>query len=546
VPGLAELTFMDELEPAEGNLRNYLQVIGRRFPWLLAVTVLSVAVAVALIAVQKKQYSATAELLVQPASGLVPISGTQQTVTQTYVLTQLQLITNAPVKGKVTRKLGFTPNISAAEVGQTDEISLTATARTPVLAAQVANTYAQTFVAYQQTNVLNAIIAAEQQLQGQIAALDAQLKPLESATSPSAGATATISALASQEAVLKGQLAQLQLTEAETPGGVEAVSPASPPTSPSSPKPLRDGGIALVIGLLLGLAAVFAAEYFDDKVYTKDETERLSGGVPVLAIVPRVKSWKRSKRPFLITEVDPFSPATEAYRSLRTSLEFADRDAQLKTILVTSATGREGKTSTVANLGVIMANAGERVVIVSCDLRRPRLAAFLGKDETMGFTSVLLDQVELKDAIQVSANATGLALLGTGPTPPNPAELLGSDQAAEIFRLLATSFDVVLIDSPPLLPVTDPLVLSLYADAVLMVVMVGLTTRTEVERATELLAQVNARPTGIVLNKATRRSTNGYDYGYGYKYHNTPRKPEVIQDGNGLRPRRSSQRLTAP
>ena len=257
----------------------------------------------------------------------------------------------------------------------------------------------------------------------------------------------------------------------------------------------------------------------------------------MLAIVPRVKSWKRPKRPMLITEVDPFSPVTEAYRSLRTSLEFADRDAQLKTILVTSATGMEGKTSTVANLGVIMAKAGERVVVVSCDLRRPRLAAFLGKDDTTGFTSVLLDQEELNEVIQVSANMPGLALLGTGPIPLNPAELLGSDKAAKIFRLLAANFDVVLIDSPPLLPVADPLVLSQYADAVLMVVMVGLTTRAEVERASELLAQVNARLAGIVLNKATRRSTNGFEYGYGYKYHHIP--PKARSD-----PRR--QRLASP
>jgi capsular exopolysaccharide synthesis family protein len=527
---------MDELEPTEANLRTYLQVIGRRFPWLLAVTLLSVALAVAFIEVQKKQYSATAELLVQPASGSIPISGTQPTVSATDVLTELQLVTNAPVKAQVTKKLGFTPKISAAEVGTTSVIGLTATARTPVLAAQVANTYAQTFVAYQRTIALDALTAAELQLDGQITALDAQLKPLESENPQSAGTTSTISALASQEAVLKEQLAQLQVAGAETPGGVEVVSPASPPTSPSSPKPLRDGGIALVLGLLLGLGAAFAAEYFDDKVYTKDEAERLSGGVPVLAIVPRVKSWKRSNRPLLVTAVDPFSSATEAYRSLRTSLLFAGHDGQLKTILVTSASGAEGKTSTVANLGVVLATAGERVLIVSCDLRRPRLAAFFGRDETPGFTSSHLRHDKPFDAVQPVLHVPGLFLLGSGPIPPNPAELLSSDKAAEIFRLLATDYDIVLIDSSPLLPVADPLVLSGYADAVLMVVMVGQTTRAEVERASELLAQVNARPTGIVLNKATRRSANASEYGYGYKYRYTPQMLEMNRDGNGLRP----------
>jgi capsular exopolysaccharide synthesis family protein len=536
---------MDELEPTEANLRTYVQVIRRRFLWLLAVVVLSVAVAVALVALQKKEYSAPAQLLVQPASGAVPISGAQQTITATDVLTELQLITSGPVKGQVIAKLGFAPKISAAEVGQTNEINLTATARTPALAAKVANTYAQTFVAYQRTSAVNAIIAAEQQLQLQITALDAQLKPLEVGASPSAGTTATIAALAGQEAVLKEQLAQLQVAAAETPGGVEVVSPASPPTSPSSPKPVRDIGIALVIGLLLGLGAEFVVEYFDDKVYTKDEAERI-GDVQVLAIVPRVKSWTRPKRPMLITEIDPFSPVTEAYRSLRTALEFAGHDTPLKTILITSASGAEGKTSTVANLGVVLANAGERVVIVSCDLRRPRMGAFLGLSETPGFTSVLLGHEELKDALQPVANTPGLSLLGTGPIPPRPAEMLGSDKAADIFQRLATDFETVLIDSPPLLPVADPLVLSGYADAVLTVVMVGLTTRAELERASELLAQVDARQTGIVLNRATRRSANTSQYGYGYKYRYSPQPAEAIPDGNGLRPTESSRQRTGP
>jgi polysaccharide biosynthesis transport protein len=532
---------MDELEPTNANLRTYLQIIGRRFAWLLAVTVLCVSAAVAFSVVQKKQYSAAASLLVQPAGG--SLAGTQVTVSPTDVLTELQLVKNAPVKEEVTQKLGFTPKISVAEVGQTNVINLTAAAPNPREAAEVANVYAQTFVAYQQTEALNTLTAAEQQIQGQITAIQSQLKPLEAESAPSAGATSTISALANQEAVLKEQLAQFQVTGTETPGGIELVSPASPPTSPSSPKPLRNGIIALVVGLLLGAGAAFSAEYFDDKVYTKDEAERLSGGVPVLALVPRVKRWKKS-RTVLIAEKTPFSPATEAYRTLRTSLQFAGDAGQLKTILVTSASGAEGKTSTVANLGVVMAKAGESVVIVSCDLRRPRVGRFFKQTETPGFTSVLLGQNELKHALKPVINAPGrLTLLGSGPIPPNPAELLGSERAADIFRLLAADFDYVLIDSPPLLPVADPLVLSGYADAVLLVVMAGLTKRGNVERANELLVQVDAHLAGIVLNKATRRSAQAS--GYGYSYPSYPQwTPEVIQNED-IRSAHSNQRPIA-
>jgi hypothetical protein len=142
---------------------------------------------------------------------------------------------------------------------------------------------------------------------------------------------------------------------------------------------VRDGEIALVIGLLLGLGAAFLVDYFDDKVNTKEDVERLTGGVPVLAVIPRIRSWKKSDRVKLITAEEPFSPITESYRAPRTSLQFAGPDAP-KTVLVTSALGTEGKMSTVANLGVVLANAAKRVV-VGCDLRRPRIDEFLGQPE---------------------------------------------------------------------------------------------------------------------------------------------------------------------
>lgn len=524
---------MAELESSEPSLRSYLQVLRRRAPWVLAFVILAVAAAAGYSAVQKKEYSATSQLLAQPSSGSLPLGGTQQTISPTDVLTDLQLLTAAPVEAKVEKVLGFTPRITASEVGQTNVIDLTATAATPELAAKIANTYARAFVSYQRTNALNALTDAESQIQNQIGAIGRELSPLVAQKSPSSATTAEITSLTSQQAALQEQLTQLQLAASETPGGVEVASYASPPSGPSSPKPVETAVIALLIGLMLGVAVAFAVEYFDDKVYTKDEAERLSNGVPVLAIVPRIKSWKHTERPMLIAEIDPFSPVTESYRSLRTSLQFAGHGQSRKTILVTSASGVEGKTSTVTNLGIILAKAGERVVVVGCDLRRPRLGSFFGLAETPGFTSVLLAKgdirEELRGALQSVPSCPGLALLATGPIPPNPAELLGTDKAAEIFKVLATGFDVILIDSPPLLPVADAQVLSGLADTVLMVVMAGKTTRGEVQRAMELLAQVDSRPTGIVLNRAVRRSTGSgdYTYRYAYKYRYTPQRPST-------------------
>lgn len=529
---------MAEIDPTEPNLRSYLQVLRRQIHWVIALTVLAVAIALAYGSVQKKEYSATAQLLAEPASGTVPLSGTQQTVSATDVLTDLQLITGAPVAARAKKSLGFTPKVSASEAGQTNVINLTATASTPAQSARIANTYAQDFAAYQRTNALNALDGAESQLERQITAIGNQLAPLVSEKTPSSAVAAEISALTSQQTALQEQLTQLQVAATESPGGIEVTSLATPPSAPSSPKPVEDAALAAVVGLLLGVVIAFAVEYFDDKIYTKEEAERFSRGVPVLAIVPRIKTWKKTNRPMVISETDPFSPVTEAYRSLRTSLQFAAHGRSRKTILVTSAAGVEGKTSTVTNLGVVLAQTGERVVVVGCDLRRPRLGSFFGLPESPGFTSVLVSNGDLREdlrgALQAVPNCPGLAFLGTGPIPPNPAELLASERAADIFKMLSSVFDVVLIDSPPLLPVADAQILAGLSDTVLMLLMAGKTTRAEAERAMELLAQADSRPTGLVLNRAVRRGGGRVDYGYSYKYRYVPQRvPERLESGNG-------------
>ncbi len=427
--------------------------------------------------------------------------------------TDLQLATSAPVVALVRAKLGSAPSIAASEVAQTNVIALTAVSSTPARAALIANTYASAFVKQTQTTAIGNLTTASTTLRQQINSLGKQIRSLQNR----ANAATQVSALVNQQAVLKEEVAQLQVNGAAATSGVEFVTPAHAPTSPSSPKPAQDALLGLAAGLMLGLGAAFLRDSLDDTLTSKEAAER-SGGAPAIAMVPMVNSWRKRNRAVIASSAEPTSPAAEAYRSLRTSLQFTRQARELRTLLVTSPAAAEGKTSTLANLGAVFAQAGERVALVSCDLRRPRLGQFFGIEEQSGLSTVLLGQQTLEQALQQVPGYDCLWVLGAGPVPPNPAELLDGPRAREIFAALRENFDLVLVDSPPVLPVTDALVLSKYADGTLLVVAAGQTRRGELQRAAERFAQAKSPVVGIVLNEVTKQSGYGSGYGYGYGY----------------------------
>lgn len=493
------------------TLHTYLVVLKRRKWWVIAIALLGLAVSLALSLTQPKQYSATAQLLVQASNQGISLGGNAQQVTTTDVQTDLQLATSAPVVRVVRKQLGSAPAVSTTEVAQTNVIALSAVSSTPARAALIANTYARAFVAQTRSVAINNLTAAQSQLQLQIKALGKQIKSLQGKPTEAS----QVAALINQQAVLKEEVAQLQVNGAAATNGVEFVTPAQAPTGPTSPKPPQDALIGLAVGLILGLGAAFLRDNLDDALSSKESAERL-GGAPVLAMVPMVSSWKKRDRAVVASSVDPTSPAAEAYRSLRTSLQFARQAHGLRTLLVTSPAAAEGKTSTLANLGAVFAQAGERVVLVSCDLRRPRLGQFFGVDEQSGFTTVLLGERKLEQVLQQIPGYECLWVLGAGPVPPNPAELLNGKRAREVFATLQENFDLVLVDSPPVLPVTDAMVLSNYADGTLVVVAAGQTRRTQLQRTAEKFLQAKASLVGIVLNEVSKQS--GYDGGYGYGY----------------------------
>jgi len=492
----------------EPSFRTYLHTLWRRKWWVGSIATLGLAASLAFSLTAHKQYSATAQLLVQPS---FDTSGVQQPVTQTDVETELQLVTSAPVQQTVRNRLKSTPAVSASEVGQTNVMAITATNGTPSQASLIANVYATAFVQYQQGVASHSLTTAEAQLSSQISSVEQQIGSLrDKTTSPEA------TALLNQEAVLKEQLAQMQVSGSVDTGDVVLVTPAQTPVSPTSPKPVQDAMLGLVAGLALGLGVAFLRDSFDDRLTSKEATEHAGGG-PVLAMTPLVPSWRR-KNPLVVTVAEPNSPAAESYRSLRTSLQFARQEQQLRSLVVTSPGASEGKTATLANLGIVFAQAGERVVLVSCDLRRPRIGEFFGLDEQAGLTSVLLDERTLEETVLPVPGFDRLSLLPAGPVPPNPAELLDSARARDIFTRLRDQYDLVLIDSPPVLPVTDAAILSRHADATLMVAAAGQTRRSDLHRAIEKLDQVGATILGTVLNKVTKQTGRYYGYGYGYGY----------------------------
>jgi succinoglycan biosynthesis transport protein ExoP len=503
----------------EPSFRAFLQILGRRKWWVVLAATLSLAASLAFSLTAHKQYSATAQLLVQLS---IDASGTGVTapppVTQTDVETELQLVTSAPVQQAVRAQLNSAPVISASEVGQTNVMAITATSNVPSQAARIANVYATAFVQYQQSVAERNLANAEAQLRSQISSLTQQLKPFRrNTTAPEA------TALLNQQAVLKEQLAQMQVSGAVDTAAVVLVTPAQTPTSPSSPNPVHDALLGLAAGLVLGLGLAFLCHSLDDKLASKEAVEH-AGGSPVLAMTPVVPSWPRQQS-MVVVAAEPTSPAAESYRSLRTSLQFARQDGRLRSIVVTSPGAAEGKTATLANLGMVFAQAGEQVVLVSCDLRRPRIGAFFGLDEQDGLTSVLLGERTLEQVLVPVPGTAGLSLLPAGPVPPNPAELLDSTRARDIFADLHKRFDLVLIDSPPVLPVTDAAILSRHSDATLMLVAAGQTRRGDLHRAVEKLEQVGTKIIGIVLNKVSRKTGQNYGYSYGYGY--KPYRPAV-------------------
>lgn len=496
---------------------EYLHTLRRRKWTVLLVTVIAIGVAIGLSETQSPTYQAQAKLLLvsSPTQSFLG----NASATPVNIDDEIQRLQSPSVADLVRQQLGTAPPVSGSNPTGTDIMVVSATSGTRAEAARVANSYANAYIKERQTEVANSYLRAATVIQGQIDGLKAQIAAAFKPGSAPPGANPQTTSLSTQVGLLQQQEDSLRTEATVGAGGVQLLRPAGAPRSPASPNPIRNGLLGLVGGLVLGIALAFVRERLDDTLTGKDDLDLAQPGLPVLGLIPAIANWRDETKTDLVTATRPQSATAEAYRSLRTSVQFLSLDRRLRTLLVTSPKSAEGKTTTLANLAVALAGAGQRVAVVCCDLRRPRIHHFFGLSNQVGLTTVLAGQIPLSEALQQVPDQEGLVLLASGAKPSNPSELLSSARLVEVLGALCAMADLVLIDTPPVLPVTDAVVLAPRMDATLMVVSSGTTTRRELARSLELLGQVEAPVVGTVLNGITSENRYGYRYGgerYGY------------------------------
>lgn len=406
----------------------------------------------------------------------------------------------------------------------------------PLRAQETANTLAQTFIDQRHEDQIGQLSASRGVLRQQIADLEKQLKDTSQALEAAKAAfypnTAEITRLQnvlSTAQVTYSQLikddSQMRLEEARTLNAVRLAEPAQTPLQPISPKVLQNTLLAAVVGLFLALAAAFLIEYLDDTVKSGTDIERVTK-LPTLGVVGRIPSIKNgTTAPRVLDDIAARSSLGESYRIVRANVDFAWAGQPGQLVMFTSTNPGEGKSTTLGNLATVFAKDSRTIIMVDCDLRRPSLHRAFAMQGDRGLTNLLADHRAKLDDYLVPTKQPNLWLLPSGPIPPNPSELLGSNRMLAILDELRQRADMVFIDTPPLLAVADPALLATRADGVILIVEAGGARVQSIVRANEVLSRTSARVLGVVLNKLSRRSSEYYYRNYHRYYAASPVSP---------------------
>ncbi|MEO9246553.1 polysaccharide biosynthesis tyrosine autokinase [Citricoccus nitrophenolicus] len=465
------------------DLRDYIRILRNNWLAILLVTLLGVAVAAGATALTKPSYTARTQIFVAVNSGdtasdiLQGSSFSEKRVTSYVTLATSPRVLQPVIEdlGLDTSVQGLAETVEATAPPQTVLINLSTTHEDPARSAQIANAVAESLIA--------------------------------------------------------------TVYEVESPEGssnplvdLSVVEEASVPLSPSSPRVALNLVLGFVVGAALGVAFALLRTLLDSRIRNREDVERITDA-PVLGAFADHKAAEDEP---IIALDDQFDPRAESYRQLRTHLKFTNVDGGTQSVVVTSSIPGEGKTTTSCNLAIMMAESGSRVIIIDADLRRPRVAKTLGLEGAVGLSTILSGQIDLEDAIQSWGPDGELDVITSGEIPPNPSELLGSEAMRRLLRQLEGRYDVVLLDAPPLQPVTDPSVLAAMTSGVVLVNRVdGYVHREQLQGGLDSLASVDARVLGLVLTRVPQK--RGTYYAYQYAYEADTVEPTSARRANGGR-----------
>jgi capsular exopolysaccharide synthesis family protein len=477
-------------------------------------------------------YEAKATLIVGQSLSAVNPDYSQVLVSQRLSATYAAVATTRPILDNVIEhlRLGVTSDQLSKQVradAPLDSTLLTIVAddADPARAAAIANALAEQLIAAspaiqgRQAEFQASIDADLSATQAQIAATQARVEALIRLPDRTAEQDAELATLEGRLVSLRSTYATLlTFSSSNASNLLSVVEPAVAPIAPVSPRPLLNTLLAAAAGLLLGAAIAFVVEHLDDTIKDSDAVQEVTD-LSTLGTIARMKRDRGGSEIYqLATLLYPRSGVAEAYRTLRTNIEFASVDAPIRTLLVTSAVAGEGKTITAANLAVVFAQAGRQVLLVDADLRKPGVHLVLDLPNTHGLTTLLRsDEVSL-DAVAQPTEQANLRVLTTGPLPPNPAELLGTQRTRAVLERLKVGGDLLIFDSPPLHAFTDPAILSSFLDGTLLVIDASRGRRGAVRLGCDALAKAGAHVLGAVLNRIPTPARSDHAQYYGDYY----------------------------
>lgn len=486
------------------ELSQYLQAMRSHWRLILAMTLVGIAAAGAVTLLIPPSYASTSKLFVS-TSGTETNSAQANIVAQDRVPSYAQLLGTEQFAKGVIAELGLTDmlpsdlaaNVEAAVAPNSVILEITVTDKSPERAQLITNTMATQFV--------------------ELVTLLETPEPV-----PTVDANGVIT--------ITNQVAPVKVTVAQA-GGL--------PYEPVFPDPMLNLPLGALVGLLIGLMLALVRYLLDNTVKSTKQVEELTGATTIGGVL---YDPEMAAEP-LVTASKAQSITSEAYRQIRTNLQYVSVDNPPKVIVVTSSVSGEGKTTTAINLALVLAQSGQRVALIEADLRRPRVIRYLQLVGGAGLTNILAGKASLSELLQPWGDGK-LTVLASGPNPPDPSELLGSEQMSHLLEELRESHDYVIIDAPPLLPVTDAAVLAVLADGVVIVTRWGETKREQLRAAAATVRVIDVRVLGTVLNMIPPRGGNAYGYGYGYGYgysyepDPTPRElPKSLDPGRRARGR---------